>query len=570
MAGWLWHLGALGIVRALFWGTILSSSLSFATDRHFRSILKKHWRPILVAIVLALVWRIPPDGHFFHGLEYEDSYVYTVAARQMLEHTLTGSDSTQLPYSISICAAGSLTACRESESYPEHFIGDAYIISLCSRIVGYNPDIGSIASVIAACLACILIFLICMLISDDAVVASGASLVFAITPVFAVQGLEASAEPISNACISLVICLYLRFLTISPESGYKWNASAAWLAFTLSLLLSLTIKRENILLVICLPIVALLIYLLRQSADASRKWKLRGLLATSILAFAFSIQMRIIQTTVGETALLDRFPLTFYSMLTLLFVFVRSFFVVRWYGGGAILVGLGIIVTWRRKGFALAPLLLFISYAVLYALHIRSYYEMRSGHSDPREALRFSMSIMSLWSILAGLGVATMLASIRGARRYRDHQVLLNITGAFVLIVVMAVSHSVTKAFREDAFEDEFRIRVEPAMTAVRFASADADKPNYIITLEPLVIQMYARPNTNVLDLDFANGKEAEDLFFSAGKPGVVFLDERIHHAVADSERYQFQIGYLDRLQRTILYRNDVFAVVRLSSRDGN
>jgi len=43
-----------------------------------------------------------------------------------------------------------------------------------------------------------------MLIARDVAAAGSAALIFAITPVFAVWGLETSAEPFSNGCITLI------------------------------------------------------------------------------------------------------------------------------------------------------------------------------------------------------------------------------------------------------------------------------------------------------------------------------------------------------------------------------
>jgi hypothetical protein len=135
---------------------------------------------LLVSLGFVLVWRLPLNGEFFHGQEYEDSYVYTVAARQIFEHTRIGPASMEHPYSISVCAAGSLTSCLNSETFPEYFIGDPYLVSLCSDAIGYRPDIASIVSVTAACVTTILIFLICMLIAGNVVAAGSAVLVFAI------------------------------------------------------------------------------------------------------------------------------------------------------------------------------------------------------------------------------------------------------------------------------------------------------------------------------------------------------------------------------------------------------
>jgi hypothetical protein len=49
-------------------------------------MLKVHWKRLIFVIALTLFWRVPADGTLFQGSEYEDSYIYTVAGRQMAEH----------------------------------------------------------------------------------------------------------------------------------------------------------------------------------------------------------------------------------------------------------------------------------------------------------------------------------------------------------------------------------------------------------------------------------------------------------------------------------------------------
>src|ERR1700751_1507137 len=99
-------------------------------------MLKTHWTRLVFLLLLTLLWRVPVNGTFFHGLEYEDSYIYTVAGRQMFEHLGPTSVSVDSPYSIDVCKIGSLRACQQWEPFPEHLIGYPYVISLFSRVLG--------------------------------------------------------------------------------------------------------------------------------------------------------------------------------------------------------------------------------------------------------------------------------------------------------------------------------------------------------------------------------------------------------------------------------------------------
>ena len=194
---------------------------------------------------------------------------------------------------------------------------------------------------------------------------------------------------------------------------HLWQDFATWCAFTATLLFSLTVKREDLLLPICLPAVAVVLQLANRRADRSPIRHAQWIVLSAVFALAFSFCMRTAQTVGGEVALLNRFPPTFAEIAWFFVTFAHSFFIVQWYGGAAIFVLVGAIVACHRKRLELFPLALLVAYVLLYAIHIRSYYEMRSGYTDPRAALRFSMSLMSLWSSLAGLGMASLIGCVR-------------------------------------------------------------------------------------------------------------------------------------------------------------
>jgi hypothetical protein len=491
--------------------------------------------------------------------------VYTVAGRQMAEHFRIEPSGNALAFSINACAVGSLNSCKQSDNFPEHLIGYPYILSVFSNIIGYRPSVGSIANIVCACFADILIFLLCMLIADDVIAAGSAALIFAITPVFAVWGLETSAEPVSNAWMALVLWFCLRYVFALPASSSRWNTFVTWCAFTLTLLYSLTVKRENILLVVALPAIVFFVQFTQKRPDCpSLRRPLWALLGAS-LALVFSLQIKVFQTMSGESALLSRFPLTPSELIRLLPIFLRSFFIVQWYGGAVILVLIGAIIAWRRKSLGLFPLLLFAAYVLLYAFHIRSYYEMQSGSTDSRTALRFSMNLMCMWSILAGLGMAPLWGWLRRTRVWRNHEIPVKWIAICALAAVLGDSYYATKCLRDDVVEDEFRMRIEPPLTAVRAAASVGAKEDYILTLEPLIPQMYADPSVNVISLDDLNGAVMKEIGFLDGVTGLLYVDEEIHRTPADADRYKDQLGYLSRFQGKTLVSGSVFSVARIN-----
>jgi len=385
-------------------------------------------------------------------------------------------------------------------------------------------------------------------------------------PLVAVWGLETSAEPIANGCICLVLWLCLRYVFISQDSSGNWREFLIWCAFTSTLLFSLTVKRENILLPILLPVAVFLVRFRNCRADSFPAHRFRWMLLSTVLGLIFSLQLHLSQTQNSEVVLLHKFPQTPAELITYLPVFVSSFFVVQWYGGAIVLVLIGVIVASRQRSLALFPLLLFVGYLLLYAFHIRTYYELRSGNTDSRAALRFSMSLMGMWSVLAGLGTATALRWFRRTRVWTNHPVPLNWIAGCTVVALGVASFFVTDYFREDLVRDEFRMRIEPSLAAVRAADDNPTKKTYILTLEPLIPQMYASPDVNIISLRTLNEDVMRSVGFDQGKVEVLYLDEQIHRSPADEERYRSQLEYLNQFQRTSLISNSLFSINKINN----
>jgi len=551
------------LIPALFWAGSLLSLAGFVFDGRTRAIVKSHWKLLVTLLLITLFWRIPPDGKFFHGLEYEDSYVYIVAARQMQLHV--GPSSSEFPYSISACAVGSLSDCQEWESYPEHFVGYAYLLSMLYRLAGYTPGLASAFNIFLAFFGCTLIFLVAMAATESAIIAAASSLIFAITPVFAVYGLETSAEPASNACIILVIWFYARFIIAVRSCEGYWRNLMYWSAFTSVLLFSMAIKREDFLLGMVLPITALFLIPRETPLAMRRRTLMPFMLATATLVVLLSVEMGLWQTTGGEVELAKMFPLTAGRLAVFFFGFVRSFFVAKWYMGAILAVAAGAIISMRRRGLSLVPLILFIGYFMIYALHIRSYYEMQSVIIEPYSALRFSMNFMCLWSLLAGIGIGAVILQVRASRLYAAHRRASRIVGYCLMAALIVASFVLTKQIRDDAVEDETNVRISPAQRALRFAATGSQPSDYIVTLEPLMVQMYGDTTASVVDLSAVNSEQLRALITSSETSGFVAVEEANREAEADFVRYGDQLRYLHSLPGSEVYRADGFRIVRIA-----
>jgi hypothetical protein len=553
----------LATVGLLFLSALVASAICFAIDRQLHLMLKQHWKLILTALVMVFLWRVPADNQFFHGLEYEDSYVYTVAGRQIAEHLGPTVPSVSTPYSPEVCTVGSLVSCEHWEPVPEHLIGYPYLISLLAKIIGYTPSVGTFINLAAAGLSCVLIFCIAHLITESRFAATAAAAVFAMTPVFSVYGLETSAEPLLNVCLTLALWLYLRWVTL-VASTTGWSRSLFWAAWTLVALYSQTVKREGLLISVIFLVVLPWIFG-SFKVPRHRMYEVSCLLLISVaLAGGLSLTMHLFQTTIHESELLDAFPLNVTRLTILVYSFLRSFGVYRWYAGTGVSVLIGMILCCRRKSLASVPLALFAAFIVLYALHIRSFYEMRSPSLDPQTALRFSMTLMGLWAILAGLGLWALGRTIVGFRLFLAYRKPITITVCCIIVGLCIRSFKQTVALRDESKEDEDLVRLRPAEDAEEMASRAPAKPDYVVTLEPLIIQMYSPATEKIIDLETVTATTVPQLLAGDDSVGIIYLEEQINQTDADEARYKLQTQFIDTLPRKLLEQTESFRVFRL------
>ena len=132
-------------------------------------------------------------------------------------------------------------------------------------------------------------------------------------------------------------------------------------------------------------------------------------------------------------------------------------------------------------------------------------------------------------------------------------------------MAIAGVSYFTTQYFREDVVEDEFRVRVEPSVAAVQTASYIGAQKTYIITLEPLIMQMYSAPTVNLISLHDLNDAVIREIGFDNGMNDLLYLDEQIYRNPVDAERYMSQLACLNQFKRSTLADESTYSVIRLS-----
>jgi hypothetical protein len=136
--------------------------------------------------------------------------------------------------------------------------------------------------------------------------------------------------------------------------------------------------------------------------------------------------------------------------------------------------------------------------------------------------------------------------------------------GASILAVLLGTSFAMTTKLSADALKDEAYARIFPAHTALDFASSGSQQSDYVVTLEPLVNQMYGDTTAKVIDLAAVDENALHALIFSGETGRFILLDETSRQTEADFTRYGSQIEYLHSLPTKILYSTEEFKIVRV------
>ncbi len=210
-----------------------------------------------------------------------------------------------------------------------------------------------------------------------------------------------------------------------------------------------------------------------------------------------------------------------------------------WYGGTFVAVLIALAVTMRRRDLTLVPVVLLLAFIVLYAFHIRGYYEMESGEVSPACALRFSMNLMGLWSLAVGIGLGWIVTSAQKLKSLRGRPMNQRLAAMVLCALLFPVSAIATYYLRRDEVEDETISRVSPAIASIEASASDAGS-SYMLTMDPLVVQMYAGRDIRIVDLESIDAPTLDYLIASGTK--LILLNETSRFQAVDLSRYDVSV----------------------------
>ena len=117
-----------------------------------------------------------------------------------------------------------------------------------------------------------------------------------------------------------------------------------------------------------------------------------------------------------------------------------------------------------------------------------------------------------------------------------------------------------TAGLRDELTRSEQDGRIAPAL-AVASLAADLGPETYIITAEPLLIQIYSDVGTRVIDLASLDDTQVQGRVTRGNGVATLYLDQEAYRTEADRKRYATQLDFLDQLSRNALQSERQFTV---------
>jgi len=356
----------------------------------------------------------------------------------------------------------------------------------------------------------------------------------------------------------VLICMHL----LSPSIGGSWSAIVVtWLALTFTSLLAIVVKRENLLIV---PVLLLVNIAITLDAPKTRPSRLATLVTISICA-AFALnQLRLLTVIRREQTEYSVFPFSIGALRTMIPAFLKGYSSWSWYCGTAFLVLLAVLISVKSKRQFLYVVALFASYLVLYTSHVRSYYQLHGGTVTELDTFRYSMNLAGLWSIMAGLGLSTLVVELLRNRLGEESKPWARRIMWVCLVCSIFGSWVMTDRLKEDMVANESAVRLRPAEAALRAIQESGTPDTFIISVEPLVVHMLAHDPVNVIDFKNLSTGLLQELRRENPNATFIYLEQDIHNSQIDRERYQKSFDAVDDAHKILLVQADHYSIFEI------
>jgi hypothetical protein len=541
--------------------------ISLLNRKSNRDLIRKTSFWIFAALALAGIAKLPTSDKIFSGLEYEDAYVYNAAARFILSNPKPSESKSLLT---DACSVGALDNCQDYATYSGHVIGYPTAIAAAGKLFGYQPNLANMLSYIASVLCAGVLFVAACLIQAPLIYAASAVTIFIFLPF---QNLFASAtvvEPFSSLYLTLALLAYLICTQGKSSEKRPGQKLLEWTALLLTWTACLLIKREAALLIATLPVVTLLLGLKERKSVTSFGW-LIGPVAFIwvLLALFFIVTIDVTETIRAEIPDVEGFPFAPRFIAKLLPYFLSTLADTKLFLGLSIFIPIAIYpaVTRIHKDPNIAyPIALFSAYLLIYSLHYRSYYFIRTGEVTEFDTYRYLVHIVPFYclTVAYGMNYSFQMLSLsvkKGVWSARAVMVSLDLAG-------LALSTIQSNKLRIQYSEIERETRLE-SVDAVLSETKRVNSPYAILTDDVLLYQIRGEGSEFLIDSRMINSAQRLDNLVQILKNREVFYVKKSYQdAEIEKNRYPILFEFLknNRMDLKFSDPNKNFSVFRLSN----
>ena len=337
----------------------------------FKAIGLDVWKRIILCFVLTLVYKCCL-GFEFYGLEYEDAYVFDVAARQFSQGIYTSQFMTE------IVESGSIEKPEFMGVYGGHFVTYPIFLSYFYKIFGNNIPMFHVATSILA-------FLMLLLLSIFPSTSKKwyvAPCIFCCAPIINVFGNTGLSE-IFSSFVLLSFC-YAFFSYIAKGNRYFMLTVCAFF-------LAILCKRENLIIFI-IPCLYLLKGLVNKDKDTIRIFvSVCSVCALLILVYLFFIK-NVFSIESEESLDLQKSTFSFAYWIRLFPIFISALFNLKYFSLIFSLFLVKIIydcLTCKLSFQNITLVILFIGYLMLYTSHYRGYFFVHHNDVSQFDSFRY-------------------------------------------------------------------------------------------------------------------------------------------------------------------------------------
>jgi hypothetical protein len=554
---------SLLVVQTIAIVSLLSTGCVVAIDPCRKKLLDRPFAVVFLIATTALLLRLPFKSPRFYGLEYEDSYAYVTAARLIALRGHIPPDPPLSPYLITSCAVGALDACQEQAAFSGHYLGYPALLAMVINLIGYTHNLGYNVALAANVLNILLIYLLVAHADGCRTVGVLSAAVLGFTPAFVVYGTSSLSEPFSAFLVTASLYVYCRIEDLDIRAG-KMRSAIVLAALAATLLFAVLVKRENLV----LPIAFILgsVASLFQSREARTNTTLP--IVGSVLACAFVLivavwKLGVLQTVHSEVHEFGSFPFSLSHAAHLLPALLAALGNWNWFLGVWVPLLLALTID-LRKGHHLLRITLaaLVAYLALYMTHVRGFYFLR-GHVSAFEWLRYLCNLSGLISIAVSFGAVRAWTLVRRVIIISLPEAIMQGAGLLALGGIVALSAAHSSTLRADLAGEEQTYRILPALRAEKIELAAYCCEPYIITYEPLILEMFGGTSTKFVEM----GAVTDDLLNRLQQGGVaqvIFLDQTIYRTNENRQRFSKPLNVLHSLKGRSLYEDDGAEIVLL------